>query len=63
MDAERSHADPAVHEARRRFSSALESNVLDYLHYGAPVVVVVVVVVTVVVGIALWKRMKDAACS
>lgn len=26
------HADPEVRLARRRFSSALESNVLDYLH-------------------------------
>lgn len=35
MDGGGSHADPVVHDARRKFSSALESNVLDYLHYGA----------------------------
>jgi hypothetical protein len=35
MDAGGSHADPAVRDARRKFSSALESHVLDYLHYGA----------------------------
>ena len=27
------HADPAVREARRRFSSKLETDVLDFLHY------------------------------
>ncbi|GBF97399.1 hypothetical protein Rsub_09564 [Raphidocelis subcapitata] len=37
MDADGSHADPVVRDARRKFSSALESNVLDYLHY-APAV-------------------------
>ena len=36
MDVGGSHADPVVRDARRKFSSALESNVLDYLHYGVP---------------------------
>jgi hypothetical protein len=34
MDPGGSHADPVVRDARRKFSAALESNVLDYLHYG-----------------------------
>ncbi|KAI8475708.1 MAG: hypothetical protein J3K34DRAFT_28503 [Monoraphidium minutum] len=68
MEPEGSHADPLVHEARRKFSSALESNVLDYLHYAPAVLEACVATIEKIFGNALdnpddekFRRIKIAS--
>lgn len=59
MNADGTHADPVVREARRKFSSALETNVLDYLHYGPAVLETCVATLEKIFGNALDNPEDD----